>query len=272
MIGKIVLTLALSLMLGDCHHARGNAVPTAPAAPAGGWVCAGWVAPPLAGPPAICHPIDIGNARSLPWGGWGKFDVDNSYARNDLERLVDDTIGILISSDDTFVHMETIRRSVIYMTGIGHSETSKSSAWAAKTLDDLVTELKSRLTTAMFEQAGEAGAKELMALRSFDIGYLQAAFRQASHVGDQGGGEQYLAHAIELQPENGAMRLGAALAMYGHGTADKACFEHLGAAIALADDASGNLHANLMGTFGHFLGTDTHAELARKVHEHLKRL
>jgi len=48
--------------------------------------------PALAGPPLLCHPFDIGAARSLPMarGGWQA--VDPTY---DVLRLVADTLAIL---------------------------------------------------------------------------------------------------------------------------------------------------------------------------------
>src|SRR5690349_19265087 len=48
--------------------------------------------PALAGPPLICHPIEIGNAKSLPWAGKEWRDVKRDY---DLNRLVPDTLALL---------------------------------------------------------------------------------------------------------------------------------------------------------------------------------
>ena len=46
------------------------------------------VAPVLAGPPLLCHPFDIGDARSLPWGpdwsqGRSEYNVANLVAGRD---------------------------------------------------------------------------------------------------------------------------------------------------------------------------------------------
>ena len=65
-----------------------------------------------AGPPLVCHPIDIGTARSLPWNvasGWNGMVV--SY---NVSQLVSDTIAVLDSMPDTAVQMETLRRAAIY--------------------------------------------------------------------------------------------------------------------------------------------------------------
>ena len=70
---------------------------------------------PVAGPPALCFPLDIGEARSLPWGE-GAFAADPQY---DVRHLPADTYDILLRSDDPFVHAETLRRAAIYLTGAG---------------------------------------------------------------------------------------------------------------------------------------------------------
>ncbi len=72
----------------------------------------------LAGPPLICHPFDIGGAKSLPWGAssWSAakfFDVESSKDY-DLGRLVDDTLALLSHDTPVIVRMETIRRATIY--------------------------------------------------------------------------------------------------------------------------------------------------------------
>src|SRR4029077_2629159 len=48
--------------------------------------------PALAGPPLLCHPFDIGTARSLPWTGPGWFDAKPDYH---LDSLVADTEALL---------------------------------------------------------------------------------------------------------------------------------------------------------------------------------
>jgi hypothetical protein len=69
----------------------------------------------LAGPPLICHPFDIGTARSLPIGpadgGWSS--IDRTYDRS---RLVTDTLALLTPSTPTLVRMETLRRATMYVT------------------------------------------------------------------------------------------------------------------------------------------------------------
>ena len=63
-----------------------------------------------AGPPLICHAIDIGDAKSLPWV---EFNHTGS-TDYDLKNLSRDTLAILDSNTPVLVHMETLRRATIY--------------------------------------------------------------------------------------------------------------------------------------------------------------
>src|SRR5262249_18555306 len=65
----------------------------------------------LAGPPLICHPYDIGDAKSLPWNGSEWRDVKPDY---ELNRLVEDTLALLTPETPVIVRMETLRRATIY--------------------------------------------------------------------------------------------------------------------------------------------------------------
>ena len=71
--------------------------------------------PALAGPPFICHPFDIGSAKSLPWGANNNYlamrddyDVRNVVA--DIEKL----LWVAPASTPTIVRMETLRRAAVY--------------------------------------------------------------------------------------------------------------------------------------------------------------
>jgi hypothetical protein len=65
----------------------------------------------LAGPPLICHAIEIGPAKTLPW-------VDLNYGKGsggyDLNNLTRDTLSILDSNATVLAQMETLRRATIY--------------------------------------------------------------------------------------------------------------------------------------------------------------
>ena len=218
---------------------------------------------PVFGPPAICHPIDIGEARSLPWRGEHSFDAAPDY---DVGRTVDDTLAILRASNDTLVHMETIRRATIYLTGMEGASAGKSSEWRQEQVTRLVSALQTeaRAIQARAEQTTADG------LRLFDYGYLLAALSQsgrvqalaADHASEQG---PALARAAQLRPDDGALHLGFALATYSHNGGTPECYAHLERAVALATDPDGLLRRNLMSTMGGFLGANSYDDLAAKV-------
>ncbi len=119
-------------------------------------------APVLAGPPLLCHPFDIGTARSLPWSGthsW--FEGQPGY---DISRLVSDTEALLVPATPVVVRMETLRRAAIY--------ASRDRAVAER----LLTTLTSRARAS--EKAGHADA-----LAFLDAAYVAGAFREIGMLG-----------------------------------------------------------------------------------------
>jgi hypothetical protein len=115
--------------------------------------------PVFAGPPLLCHPFDIGSARSLPWGtasGW--LETSPTY---DVSHLTADTTALLAVSSPVVVRMETLRRAAIY--------ASRDRAVAA----DLLSRLTSRT------RGGDADAW-------LDAAYFIEALRQVSHLGQSG--------------------------------------------------------------------------------------
>src|ERR1041384_2443529 len=105
----------------------------------------------LAGPPLICHPFNIGDARSLPFKGpeWGR--VDPAY---DVNRLLDDTTALLTSDMPVIVRMETLRRATLY---------SRNDA-------KLASALLERLKANAQKYSAESREKEAVLAR-FDLGY-----------------------------------------------------------------------------------------------------
>jgi hypothetical protein len=65
-----------------------------------------------AGPPLICHTIEIGQAKSLPWisHSWNLSGGENYDTKN----LVRDTLEILGPDTPVLVRMETLRRATLY--------------------------------------------------------------------------------------------------------------------------------------------------------------
>src|SRR6267143_983860 len=110
-----------------------------------------------AGPPLICHTIEIGNAKSLPWisHNWNL----NGGENYDTKNLVGDTLDILGPNAPVLVRMETLRRATLY---------ARKDPVAAK---ELLAKLHARATAA--ESSGHPDA-----LAWFDVGYLAEAYKQ----------------------------------------------------------------------------------------------
>jgi hypothetical protein len=114
-----------------------------------------------AGPPLICHAIDIGQAKSLPWAseGWNLSGQENY----DLKHLVPDTLAILNPGAAVLVRMETLRRATLY------------AQRDPQVAQELLTALRNRATIA--EAQGRPDA-----LAWFDAGYLVEAYKQANWI------------------------------------------------------------------------------------------
>jgi hypothetical protein len=110
-----------------------------------------------AGPPLICHTMEIGQAKSLPWIGhnWNLTGGENYDTKN----LVRDTLDILTPDTPVLVRMETLRRATLY---------ARKDPLAAK---ELLARLHARATSA--ESSVHADA-----LAWFDVGYLAETYKQ----------------------------------------------------------------------------------------------
>src|SRR6266481_3409672 len=110
-----------------------------------------------AGPPLICHTIEIGQAKSLPWIGhnWNLSGGENYDTKN----LVRDTLDILTPDIPVLVRMETLRRATLY---------ARNDPVAAK---ELLARLHARASSA--ESSGHPDA-----LAWFDVGYLAETYKQ----------------------------------------------------------------------------------------------
>ena len=110
-----------------------------------------------AGPPLICHSVEIGPAKSLPWisHDWN-LSGGETY---DTKNLVRDTLEILAPDTPVLVRMETLRRATLY---------ARKDPLVAK---ELLARLHARATSA--ESSGRPDA-----LAWFDVGYLAEAYKQ----------------------------------------------------------------------------------------------
>ena len=110
-----------------------------------------------AGPPLICHTIEIGQSKSLPWisHNWN-LSGGETY---DTKNLVRDTLEILAPDTPVLVRMETLRRATLY---------ARKDPVAAK---ELLARLHARATSA--ESSGHPDA-----VVWFDVGYLVETYKQ----------------------------------------------------------------------------------------------
>lgn len=176
----------------------------------------------LAGPPLLCFPYEIGDAKSLPWG-------DDAFARKsgyDADRVVDDTLGVLKTAESVLVRMETLRRATLYLDG---------QPAAAK---DLLSKL------AYMALDAEASGKSAWASRAwFDAGFLVATYRQSgidvgwrAGVADGIDGLAWIREGLEHDDSDAAMHFGAALVLF-EKRGDE-CKAHLAKAAAGAEPGS----------------------------------
>jgi len=182
-----------------------------------------------AGPP-LSHPIEIGQAKSLPWVEFnhrGSTDYD-------LKNLSRDTLAILDSHTPVLVRMETLRRATIY---------ARQNPQAAK---ELITRLQA--CAANSDAAGRPDA-----LAWFDVGYLAEAYRQWMGKGEPNpaaglDGYSSVRKAISLRGSDPEMEFAAAMITLAH--PDVAHRDHVQKALAGAKyDAL--LARNLDGDFNH---------------------
>jgi len=162
--------------------------------------------PALAGPPLLCHPFEIGGARSLPWGSGGWSQAQPQY---NVAHLADDTATLLTPAMPVVVRMETLRRAAIY--------ASRDRAVAAQLLT-LLTE-----RTRAFDPT----TRKPDALAWLDAAYFTEALRQIGHLGNSAefrdrapemaslvkemDGRAMIEKAVLLRPDDPGVEFAAAL-------------------------------------------------------------
>jgi len=144
-----------------------------------------------AGPPLICHRIEIGQANSLPFINWNQ----KGSGGYDLKNLTRDTLAILDSNTPVLVRMETLRRASIY---------ARQDPQVAK-----------GLLTRLHVRAASASAQS-QALAWFDVGYLAETYKQwigKSEPNPATGldGYAWVKKALSLRGQDPEMEFAAAL-------------------------------------------------------------
>jgi hypothetical protein len=173
----------------------------------------------VAGPPLICHAIQIGQAKSLPWVGEGwRLSGKGNY---DISRLVDDTLSLLGPDMPVIVRMETLRRATLY---------AQNDPAVAK-----------RLLFTLRSRALDSDAKGRPdALAWFDYGYLAECYKQTAWMpGSHGEGSNASALAANF---DGYAAVEKAISLRG-GAEDEPQMEFAAALIGLEGDKRGQ-HAH----------------------------
>ena len=201
--------------------------------------------PALAGPPLVCHRLEIGSAKSLPWGtdpaSWNQ-----PLGDYDVAHLADETVSLLSPQTPVLVRMETLRRAAIYA---GHSPEAAQS---------LIVKLRARAEDAP--------------LAMFDYGYLVEVVKELSwtdhgselsNVAEHLDGYPWITRSLAASGDDPEMEFAAALVVLGRRDL-KSHHEH--AQKALSGGRTDPLLARNLATF--FSGTsgDTMAVLLNKEH------
>ena len=156
----------------------------------------------FAGPPLICHPYEIGSAKSLPTPQDNLGFID-SY---DRKKLVPDVLALLIPDAPVIVRMETLRRAAIYATG--NLRKWKHSGGGAYTAED--KELAFALLQKLRERSTAAAATD-RALALFDLGFYAETLRQTD-IDPALSGYDLLLKARELRNNDPEIEFALALA------------------------------------------------------------
>jgi hypothetical protein len=155
--------------------------------------------PAFAGPPLLCFPFEIGQARTLPMSPMAKRNwhaIDPTY---DVSHLIDDTMALLMPHSPVMVRMETIRRATIYAS------------------------VHPRIAVALLERLQDRARvpAPTVALAVFDFGYLVETYKEARYMFsepipalDQIDGYQLVLKASALQ-NDAAMQQAARLIVEG---------------------------------------------------------
>jgi len=182
-----------------------------------------------AGPPLVCHAIEIGPAKTLPW-------VDLNYQKGpgsyDPKNLTPDTLAILDSNPSVLVRMETLRRATIY---------ARQDPQVAK---DLLTRLHAR--------AANSDGANAAALAWFDVGYLAETYNRWMGDGPNPArgldGYGWVKKAISLRGSDPEMEFAAALIAFTVSESDRSLHVEKATAGANTDPL---LEQNLASFFNH---------------------
>lgn len=152
----------------------------------------------VAGPPMICHPVEVGDAgeaECLPWGD-KPFKKSRRFRTSEL---VGRTITALDGSSSALVHLETLRRAALY--------SDNDADLAGRLIGGL-------MARALDAEAGSADAS----LAWLDAGYLAQCYDQLGvRTGVQYGmadgivGYAWVRRSLALSPDDAEFEFAAAM-------------------------------------------------------------
>jgi len=150
----------------------------------------------VAGPPMICHPVDVGDAECLPWGS-KPFEKARGFRTFEL---VEVTVKLLDGSSSPLAHMETLRRATLYCDNDTRLATRLFATLAARAL------------SAEIAGGSDAG------LALLDAGYLAQCYDQLNvrtdlRFGSANGivGYAWVQRSLELNPDDAEFEFAAAM-------------------------------------------------------------
>ncbi|MFN0085814.1 MAG: hypothetical protein ACKVX9_10535 [Blastocatellia bacterium] len=200
------------------------------------------IQPAAAGPPLICHPFEIGDAKSLPWGGPEWRDVKRDY---DINRLVDDTLALLQPNTPVLARMETLRRATVYAVWAKVDREVGMPVKDARVADELLARLMERTREAVRNNQSPA-------LALFDAGYLISCYRQGNYQSNAAPANKLDGYAMVRKASGfniSAAEMEFALAVISRHPARPTLQDHLRKAVAGAPEGS-LLARNLIKHFG----------------------
>ncbi len=219
-----------------------------------------------AGPPAICHPFQVKGDLTIPAS---KDDWSEVAVGLTTEKVVELALAGVAASDDTLVHMETLRRAVVALRGVD-PRSAATLAERQRIAATLLTQLEERVASLRrLAETDPRGVARKLALATFDLGFAAAAFTQAGTENKVDYAHHLDGAIAQSEETDGAMHFGAALAFFGERKGERRALEHFSAALGLVGTDE-YLSKNLLETGRRFFETHTLAELRAKIRQELE--
>lgn len=221
------------------------------------------------GPPLLCFPLDIGDARTIEEVQTPEMFAE---ARANPAKFVKSVTDVLEQSTDSLVHMETMRRASMVALGSANSDKDRSLYYLLKgELADRA--LRATLANTEAQNTNNNGGQDSAArtklnlineLALLDAGYLLEAVREGR--GGTASGVEFLERAGALVPGDAAIPFTLAgisfmedTSLFGKGGTEAARKYYYSAWKKAAEGS--RMRENIKKSAIYFLGEKTGAEL-----------